>query len=160
MKKNFIALAEILEVFANAKKQLSKQGIHPLSQSDWLELTDNFSDSIWIQKAQQKVSQYLGIEAQKIPLTQAFLATSDIIESIFGKYKIFASSVSNSEIAVRQGARFPRLGNAHQDNEMILTLVLSTTKLTPDKVLQAMESIHVADINALVRRGFWSIYVI
>ncbi len=86
---------------------------------------------------------YLGIEGQKIPQNQAFLATSDIIESIFGKYKIFASSSTCSEI-----------------NEMILTLVLSTMKLTPDKVLQAMETIHLNDVNALVRRGFWSIYVI
>ncbi|MDJ0688726.1 MAG: hypothetical protein QNJ41_09460 [Xenococcaceae cyanobacterium MO_188.B32] len=96
-----------------------------------MDLTDNFSDSTWIQKAQQKVTQYLGIEGQKIPQNQAFLATSDIIESIFGKYKIFASSASNSEI-----------------NEMILTLVLSTMKLTPDKVLQAMETIHLNDVNA------------
>ena len=29
---------------------------------------------------------------------------------------------------------------------MILTLLLSTTKLTPDKVLQAMETIHIDDI--------------
>ncbi len=43
---------------------------------------------------------------------------------------------------------------------MILTLILSTTKLTPDKVLQAMESIHIADVNALVKRSFWSIYVV
>ena len=130
-EKQLHVYAEILEVFALAKKQLTKQGLHQKSQSDWLDLTDNFSDSTWIQKTQQKVSQYLGIEGQKIPQNQAFLATSDIIESIFGKYKIFASSSSNSEI-----------------NEMILTLVLSTTKLTPDKVLQAMETIHLNDVNA------------
>ncbi|MDJ0574033.1 MAG: hypothetical protein QNJ65_02550 [Xenococcaceae cyanobacterium MO_234.B1] len=125
-----------------------------------MNLSDNFFDSPFLQKNQQRVSEYLAIEGKKVPLNQAFLATSDIIESIFGKYKIFASSSPNSEIAVRQGARFPRYQNAHQDNEMILTLLLSTTKLTSDKVLQAMESIHIADVNALVKRSFWSIYVI
>ena len=74
------------------------------------------------------------IEGRKIPLNQAFLATSDIIESIFGKYKIFASSSPHSEI-----------------NEMILTLFLSTIELTPDKVLHALESIHLTDVNALVK---------
>ena len=93
-------MAEILEVFALAKKQLIQQGIHPFSQQDWLNLTNNFADSPLLQKAQQKVSQYLAIEAEKIPKNQAFLATSDIIESIFGKYKILASSSPNSEIAV------------------------------------------------------------
>ena len=82
MKKNFIALAEISEVFALAKKQLTQQVLHPLSQSDWLNLTDNFSDATWIQKTQQKISQYLGIEGEKIPQNQAFLATSDIIEKV------------------------------------------------------------------------------
>ena len=57
--------------------------------------------------------------------------------------KIFASSSPNTEI-----------------NKMILTLLLSNTKLTPDKVFQGMESIHLTDVNALVKRSFWSIYVI
>ncbi len=30
---------------------------------------------------------------------------------------------------------------------MILTLLLSTTELTPDNVLQAMETIHLTDVN-------------
>ncbi|MDJ0682578.1 MAG: hypothetical protein QNJ18_22285, partial [Xenococcaceae cyanobacterium MO_167.B52] len=50
--------------------------------------------------------------------------------------------------------RFPRLGNAHQDNEMILTLLLSTTKVTPDQVLQAMETIHLTDVNAWSQEVF------
>ena len=49
---------------------------------------------------------------------------------------------------------FPRLGNAHQDNEMILTLILSTISLTPDQVLQAMETIHLTDVNALSKQLF------
>ncbi|MDJ0590831.1 MAG: hypothetical protein QNJ72_12675 [Pleurocapsa sp. MO_226.B13] len=129
-EKELHITAEILEVFTLGKKQLIKQGIHPLSQQDWLKLSEKFSDSAWIQSAQQKVSQYLAIEGEKIPKNQAFIATSDIIESIFGKYKIFASSSPNSDI-----------------NEMILTLLLSTTKVTPDKVLQAMETIHINEVN-------------
>ncbi len=100
-EKQLHLYGEILEVFALAKKQLIQQGIHPLSQQDWLKLTDNFSDAAWIQSTKQKVSQYLAFEGQKIPPNKAFLATSDIIESIFGKYKIFASSSTCSEIAVR-----------------------------------------------------------
>ncbi len=133
-EKELHITAEILEVFDLAKKQLNKQGLHQQSQSDWLNLTDNFSDSFWIQSTKQKVSQYLAVEGRKIPLNQAFIATSDLIESIFGQYKIFASSSTCSEI-----------------NEMILTLFLSTIKLTPDKVLQALESIHLTDVNALVK---------
>ena len=136
-EKELHVTAEILEVFQVAKKQLNKQGLHQQSPQEWLNLTANFSDSPWIQSTQQKVSQYLAIEGKKISKTKAFIATSDIIESIFGKYKIFASSSPNSEI-----------------NEMILTLLLSTTKVTPDKVLQAMETIHLTDVNAWSQEVF------
>ncbi|MDJ0692103.1 MAG: hypothetical protein QNJ41_26875 [Xenococcaceae cyanobacterium MO_188.B32] len=102
-----------------------------------MKLTNKFSDSSWIQSTKEKVSQYLAIEGRKIPLNQAFIATSDIIESIFGSDKIFASSSTCSEI-----------------NEMILTLILSTTKLTPYIVLQAMESIHLTDVNAWSKEVF------
>ena len=37
---------------------------------------------------------------------------------------------------------------------MILTLLLSTTELTPDKVLQAMESIQIADVTAWSKEVF------
>ncbi len=50
--------AKILEIFAVAKKQLNQQGLHPLSQLDWLRLTKEFSDFPWIQSTKQKVSHY------------------------------------------------------------------------------------------------------
>ena len=136
-EKELQIYAEILRVFDLAKKQILQQGLHQKSQQDWLELTQEFSDSPWLRASQEKVTQYLAIEAQKIPQNQTFLATSDIIESIFGKYKIFSDSSPCSEI-----------------NEMILTLLLSTTEFTPDLVFQAMESIQVADVTAWSKEVF------
>ena len=37
---------------------------------------------------------------------------------------------------------------------MILTLLLSTTELTPDKVFQAMETIQISDITAWSKEVF------
>ncbi|MDJ0680970.1 MAG: hypothetical protein QNJ18_14010 [Xenococcaceae cyanobacterium MO_167.B52] len=37
---------------------------------------------------------------------------------------------------------------------MILTLLLSTTKVTPDQVLQAMETIHLTDVKAWSQEVF------
>ncbi|MDJ0679852.1 MAG: hypothetical protein QNJ18_08330 [Xenococcaceae cyanobacterium MO_167.B52] len=54
-EKELHIYAEILEVFTLGKKQLIQQGIHPLSQQDWLKLSEKFSDSAWIQSTQQKV---------------------------------------------------------------------------------------------------------
>ena len=100
--------AEILEVFALAKNQLIQQGLHQKSQQEWENLAIQFEPSPWVQKAQQKVSEYLAIEGQKIPTERVFIATSDIIESLFGKYKIFSSSSPCSEIAVRGEGDFNR----------------------------------------------------
>ena len=130
-------MAEILKVFDLAKKQFIQQGILQNSQQDWLKVTEDFSRSPWIQKAQQKVSEYLAIEIQKVPLNKTFLATSDIIESIFGKYKIFASSSPNLEI-----------------NEMILTIPLSTIEITPDTVIEAMETINLSELTAWSKEVF------
>jgi len=102
-----------------------------------LELTQKFSDSPWVQVSIKKVTQYLAIEVKRLPNDRAFLATSDIIESIFGKYKIFSDSSPCSEI-----------------NEMILTLLLCTTEFTPDMVLQAMESVQIADVTAWSKEVF------
>ena len=129
--------SEILEVFALAKNLIIQQGLHQNSPSDWLNLIAKFSSKPWIKKPQQKVTEYLALEAQKIPLNQTFPATSDLIESLFGKYKIFSSFSPCSEI-----------------NEMILTLILSTLSLTPEQVLQAMETIHITDVNAWSKQVF------
>ncbi len=136
-EKELQIYAEILKVFALAKKQFLQQGLHQKSQQDWLKLTNEFPDSSWIRSSQEKVTQYLAIEGQKVPENQTLLATSDIIESIFGKYKIFSDSSNCSEI-----------------NEMILTLLLCTTEFTPDLVLQAMESIQIADVTAWSKEVF------
>ena len=45
-------MAEILKVFALAKKQFIQQGIHQDSQQDWLKATEDFPRSPWVQKAQ------------------------------------------------------------------------------------------------------------
>ena len=138
-EKELQIYAETIEVFDLAKKQLNEEGLHQKSGLDWLELikTEKLSDLPWVQSSQQKVSEYLNIEGQKVPHGRFFLATSDIIESIFGKYKIFSSFSTCSEI-----------------NEMILTLLLSTTELNPDKVVQAMESIQIADVTAWSKEVF------
>ena len=140
-EKELHVTCQILKVFYLAKQQLNQQGLNHYSRQEWLNKKADFSDSLPIQSAQQKVTQYLTLEGQKVPCNQSFLATSDIIESIFGKYKIFSDFSPSSEI-----------------NDLILTLLLSTTELTPDLVLQAMETVQIADVTALVKICLWSIY--
>ena len=121
----------ILLVYNSAKKLLTQNGLHHQSVTDWLELTRNYPTSPEIQKSIQQVTQYLTTESQQIPEGFIFPSTSDIIESLFSKYKQFLDSSPFSEI-----------------NEMILSVCLFTTELTTDKILTALENITVNDLNS------------
>jgi len=124
-------------VFRQAKNFLHKNGLHQESYKLWLELTKNFPDSSFIKENISKVTQYLTYEGAKIPDNLVFPAISDIIESLFSKYKIFSKSAPYSEI-----------------NEMILSLVLATIKITPQKVLNAMNTITTSILKEWIKSVF------
>jgi len=81
-------------------------------------------------KIQQNIREYLTRECAKLTSEKTFLATSDIIESIFGKYK--QSSGRSS---------FKQIG------QFILTLSLSTINLTEIFIKQALETISYFDVT-------------
>ncbi|MEJ6487273.1 hypothetical protein N0Y54_39535 [Nostoc punctiforme UO1] len=85
---------------------------------------------------QLKITEYLRIESSKIQSGQTILATSDVIESLFGKYKQFS-------------ARCP----LKQIGQMILSISLSTMKLTGSVVKLALETVRYLDLEA------WSLEV-
>ncbi len=97
----------------------------------------NLTNSPLIQENIDKVTQYLITEGAKIPDNLVFPAISDIIESLFGKYKIFSSSAPYSEI-----------------NEMVLSMVLTTTNITPQKVFQAMTTISTSTLKTWIKEVF------
>ena len=80
---------------------------------------------------QLKIIDYLTIESSKIQSEQTILATSDVIESLFGKYKQFSSRCP-----------FKQIG------QMILSLSLSTMKLTGSVVKLALETVRYLDLEA------------
>nr|WP_322716488.1 hypothetical protein [Nostoc sp. ChiQUE02] len=85
---------------------------------------------------QIKILDYLKSESSQIRAEQTFLATSDVIESLFGKYKQFSSR-----------SPFKQIG------QMILSISLSTMNLTASNVLQALETVRYLDLEA------WSLQV-
>ncbi len=128
---------DMLSVFKAAKNLLNKQGLHRNSLRDWLILSQKFPDISWTNSCIEKVNNYLINETKKIPKYKVFPALSDIIESLFSKYKTLSSTAPYSEI-----------------NEMVLSLFLFTTKLTPDKILEAMHSIDTNTLNNWVKSVF------
>jgi hypothetical protein len=90
--------SEILALIGSAQTQIKNQGLHYRSLSEWLEyLAQAPPSSITthsvnprVQKIQERIEEYLVDEVKKNPAELILLGTSDVIESLFGKYKIFA----------------------------------------------------------------------
>ncbi len=128
---------ESIAVFRSAKEFLHKHGLHRNSYKLWLETSQKFPRSPWVQENIQKVTNYLFSQGSKIPEGQTFPAISDIRESLFSKYKTFSSSAPYSEI-----------------NEMVLSMVLTTIKITPEKVFQAMTTISTSTLKSWLKTVF------
>jgi len=78
----------------------------------------------------QKILGYLTIELSFIQPGQTLLATTDVLESLFGKYKQFSSR-----------SPFKQIG------QMFLSICLSTMNLTTTLVKEALETVRFLDVE-------------
>ena len=79
---------------------------------------------------------YLQEEGSKVPAGQSWLGTSDVIESLFGKYKWFGEKAPYAEVGASA-----------------LTLPLLTVELTAELVHEAMVSVSVQDVRDWVAQN-------
>jgi hypothetical protein len=127
----------MLALIDSLQTQIKNQGLDNKSLSKWLEsLPKNPPSSISnhgvnprVQKIKAEIEEYLVDEVKKIPEQLILLGTSDVIESLFDKYKNFA-----------QRRPIKELGSS------ILLIPLSTIEITLDLVKEAMESISFMDV--------------
>jgi hypothetical protein len=137
----------MLALIGSVQTQIKNQGLHNRSLIDWLEsLPQSPASSITtdgvnrrVQKIKAEIEKYLVDEVKKIPDKQILLGTSDVIESLFGKYKIFAERRPIKELGAS-----------------ILLISLSTIEITLDLVKEAMESTSFIDVVAWTKSIFGS----
>jgi hypothetical protein len=139
--------SEMLALIGSVQTQIKNQGLHHKSLSEWLKsLPQALPSSITthgvnprVQKIQAGIEEYLVDEVEKIPAKLILLGTSDVIESLFGKYKIFAQRRPIKELGAS-----------------ILLMPLSTIEITLELVKEAMESISFIDVVAWTKSIFGS----
>ena len=90
-----------------------------------------------LESFKQKIFNYLQTEISLLEDNRTILATSDIIESIFGKYKCFSQRCPFQEL-----------------RSMILTIPLATMKLTTDVIKTALETVRGIDLSQWVNDVF------
>jgi len=76
---------------------------------------------------------YLKEEGRKVPVGQSWLGTSDVLESLFGKYKWFGEKAPDGEVAAS-----------------VVALPLFTVDLTAELVQEALLSVSVQDVRSWV----------
>jgi hypothetical protein len=86
---------------------------------------------------QQHIDDYIIAQSCHVKNEKTFLATSDVIESLFGKYKQFSARCPFKEMG-----------------QMLLTICLSTMNLTNSVIKTALEAISFADVEAWLAEVF------
>lgn len=76
---------------------------------------------------------YLKEEGGKVPVGQSWLGSSDVIESLFGKYKCFGEKAPDAEVGAS-----------------VLALPLFTLDLTAELINEALLSVSVEDVRSWV----------
>ena len=126
---------QMLLLTRNAETQLKQSGINQQSLRHFNQNRPIFSD-IAVKSFEQNIFNYLTVQSDnfknsdKFRNEDTFLATSDVIESLFGKYKQFSSRCPLKEMG-----------------QTILTICLSTMKLTTDLIKEALETTSFLDVE-------------
>lgn len=128
-KLDIIKWNQMLLLTRSIETHLKKSGISNQSPSDLSEYRVIFPDNS-LQDFHQNVFSYVTIQSEKLNKTDTFLASSDVIESLFGKYKYFSSRCPLQEMG-----------------QMILTIYLSTMNLTTNLIKDALETISFVDVE-------------
>jgi hypothetical protein len=121
---------QIVEIAHQAETLVKNFG---LTKDSKKQFEQNFNSLELLPQSQdfkQKVIDYLTFESAKVPEDKTLLATSDVIESLFGKYKVFTSTSCLKELGKR-----------------ILTLPLCTLSMTGEFVKNALESVSERDVE-------------
>jgi hypothetical protein len=120
---------EMLVLTRSVEIHLKQSGISDRSPSYFEQNLAVYSDS-YLQDFQQHILNYLIVQSNNFKELDTYLATSDVIESLFGKYKQFSSRCPFKEIG-----------------QTILTICLFTMDLTTNLIKNALETTTFIDVE-------------
>jgi len=118
-------------------QQLKQHGLSQASLALFIKQTASLTLSPRLQRFKNFILSYLRTHLEPLSPDQILLASSDVLESIFGKYKLFSAERSFKEIG-----------------QMVLTIPLFTVNLTPQRIKLALETISMSDVLAWAKQTF------
>ena len=130
--------APLVHMAYTMEKQIKTEGLHGQSAAEWL------ATQSALPKARRrardfraKLLRYLRREGRGRPRDEALLATSDVLESLFGKYQRYTERSPQTEMT-----------------SAILTLPLATEAMTTELIEQALESTPLKHLNRWCQATF------
>ena len=135
-KSDLIQWNQMVLMTRNLETQLKHEGIS-YESLELLQKNQLVFVNTSLQNLQNNIFEYLTNQCEKLKDKGTFLASSDVIESIFGKYKQFS-------------ARCPFKEMGH----MLLTICLSTMNLTADVIKNALETISCTQVEEWLSEVF------
>lgn len=127
----------MVQMTRTLEKQLKLFGLNQESVTHFSENISHILIPSSLSSFYDKIINYLKTEIEKIKDKRTILATSDVLESIFGKYKHFSK-------------RCP-LKNFRQT---LLTIPLLTMNLTSELIKQALETVRCRDLSEWINEVF------
>lgn len=119
------------EVVTTAEDEIKERG---LSRTSWRRVQDRLGGErppVGPERAfRAQVLSFVREEGAKVPARQKYLGSSDVLESLFGKYKDLAAHAPCREITAN-----------------VLMIPLLVTSLTADLLREALESVRVQDVE-------------
>jgi hypothetical protein len=119
------------KVVKAAEEEIKEAG---LSRTSWRRVRDRLegeSPPVGAEKAfRERVLSFVREEGSKVPARQKYLGSTDVLESLFGKYKDLAAPAPCREITAN-----------------VLMLPLLVTSLTADLLRQALETVRAQDVE-------------
>jgi len=129
--------AQMISLVHQVQAQLKHHGLSPTSKERFASQTRPDPLSPRLDHFRSQILTYLQTQAQPLAQDQALLATSDVIESIFGKYKLFSTQRPFKEIGA-----------------LVLLIPLFTVQLTAQRIKQALETVRTIDVQQWIQQLF------
>lgn len=129
--------ATMIQMTRTLEKQLKVLGLNQESITQFSENISHLIIPTSLQTFYQRILNYLKGEMEKIQDDRTILATSDVLESIFGKYKRFSQRCPLKDF-----------------RQTLLTIPLSTMNLTSNVIKKALETVRCCDLSEWINEIF------
>ncbi len=129
-QESLMIWSEMLSITRTIEEKVKKQGLHPEIVQQFEQNSQKRLGSERINKFQKKIEESLKREIEMLKEDEIRIMSTDVIESLFGKYKSFSKKTSLKEI-----------------RRMILTIPLSTLEITREFIKQGLEKVKNVDVK-------------